>query len=261
METIKCSRCGCEMSAQSEACPKCGTATQFCKAEIESSQSTDKYVRCNDVKVLNGLREVLDMLVCGIQSNPQDTYCITTSDGLINGHEFLIDWGLYNALVLTNVVNVILQFSFNKTDEKKFKSLDNARLFRNDSGGSYSLEVGDDLDMAAYLFSEVVRKVWSFNGELEFDSFSEPNKYDDITLKLSAENTNEISVLVKQYNAEAKGNGYPALDINTERNIFKGSFPTEKKVGGFLSKSGRIHKKMKANFDKILDLCLTSLAN
>lgn len=261
MGTVKCLKCGCEMSAQSEACPVCGTSTQIHEAEAASIQHTGKYVRSNDVKVLKGLLEALDMLVSSIQTNPQNTYCITTSDGLINGHEFLIDWGLYNALVLTNVVNVILQFSFNKTEERKFKSLDNARLYRDDSGGSYSLEVGDDLDMAAYLFSEVVRKVWSFGGELEFDSYSEPNKYDDIMLKLSAENTNEISVLVKQYNAEANENGYPALDINTETNVFKGSFPTEKKVGGFLSKSSRIHKKMKANFDKILDLCLTSLAN
>jgi hypothetical protein len=249
------------MSAMSEACPVCGTPTQCHETEVIPPQHTDKYVISSDVKVLKGLRDELDMLVGGIQSNPQNTYCITTADGKIKGHEFLIDWGLYNALALTNIVNVIIQFSFNKTEEMKFKSLDNACLYRSDSGGGYSLEVGDDLDMAAYLFSEVVRKVWSFEGELEFDSFSEPNKYDDIKLMLSAENTSEIAVLVKQYNTEAKENGYPSLEIDTENDVFKGSFPMDKKVGGFLSKSGRIHKKMKADFEKILDLCLTSLVD
>lgn len=249
------------MSAMSEACPVCGMPTQTHEAEVTFSQPSQKYIRSNDVRVLNGLRDELDMLVGSIQSNPQDTYCVTTPDGLIGSHEVFIDWGLYNVLALTNVVNVILQFSFTKTEENRFKSLNNAHLYRSDSGGSYSLEVGNDLDMAAYLFSEVVRKVWSFEGELDFDSYSEPNRYDDIMLELSDENSNEIFVLVKQYNAEAKMNGYPTLEFDTETNVFKGSFPTEKKVGGFLSKSGRIHKKMKEDFEKILDLCLTSLTD
>lgn len=40
METIKCTKCGCEMSAMSEACPLCGTPTNKRNSDIKEDTNT-----------------------------------------------------------------------------------------------------------------------------------------------------------------------------------------------------------------------------
>lgn len=63
METIKCSKCGCEMSAMSESCPMCGTPTHFPSKEVIAKSQQSDYVRRSDVKMLNGLKDVMDKMI------------------------------------------------------------------------------------------------------------------------------------------------------------------------------------------------------
>lgn len=249
------------MSAMSEACPVCGTATHpSVEKESLQPQSSD-YVRRSDVKLLDGLKETMDSMLYNKQSDPSSNIVVTTAeDGRIDGREIWVDWVIGVPQQYTNKPTITLYF-WGKTpeDKERIKGLENASIFSQED-----YDCGTNTEKAAYLFSEYVRLVWGFDGEVEFEEmvFEQAN-YNAVELYLDKDafdEWNELCALVKSYNATAKESDYPTLTTDKKQHLFKGSFPTDKKVGGFLSKSGKMHKKLKADFDKIIDLCETFLA-
>lgn len=260
METIKCSKCGCEMSVISEACPMCGTSTQVPNTEVAIEPQQSDYVRRSDVKVLDDLKEVMDTMIADKRINPMSNIVATTEDGgYINNREYCVDWIIGVPTNYTNKASITLYF-WGKSDEdkKRITKLENASIFSQES-----YDCGTDTEKAAYLFSEFVRKVWLYEGEINFESVEiEKASLDSVELYLSEDAPNqwkELIAMVNDYNTLAKGSEYPLLSIDEKQHLFKGSFPTNKKVGSFLSKSAKTHKKMKADFEKILSHCQTFL--
>lgn len=262
MRTIKCSKCGCEMSAISEACPMCGTPTQVSNKEVVIDPQQSDYVRLSDVKMLDGLKEVMDTMIADKRINPMSNIVVTTEDGgYINDREYCVDWIIGVPSIYTNKASITLYF-WGKSDEdkKRIPKLENASIF-----GCEDYDCGTDTDKAAYLFSEFVRKVWLYDGEVKFESVEiEKASFDSVELYLTEDAPNqwkELIAIVNDYNALAKESDYPLLSIDEKQHLFKGSFPTNKKVGSFLSKSAKTHKRMKADFEKILSHCQTFLKN
>ena len=257
---VKCSKCGCEMSAISEACPLCGTPTQVHNKEVVIEAQQSDYVRRSDVKMLDGLKEVVDKMIADKRINPMSNPVVTTEDdGCIDGREWFVDWIIGVPTNCTNKASITLYF-WGKTDEdkKRIMKLENASIFNRES-----YDCGTDTEKAAYLFSEFVRKVWQYEREINFESVEiEKASLDSVELYLSEDASNqwkELIAMVNDYNTLAKGSEYPLLSIAEKQHLFKGSFPTNKKVGSFLSKSAKTHKKMKADFEKILSHCQTFL--
>lgn len=257
---VKCSKCGCEMSAISEACPLCGTPTQVHNKEVVIEAQQSDYVRRSDVKMLDGLKEVMDTMIADKRINPMSNNVVITEDGgYIDNREYCVDWLIGVPTNCTNKASIILYFG-GKTDEdkKRIPKLENAPIFSQES-----YDCGTDTEKAAYLFSEFVRNVWLYDGEVNFESVEiEKASFDSVELYLTKDAPNqwkELSAMVNDYNTLAKGNKYPLLSINEKQHLFKGSFPANKKVGSFLSKSAKTHKKMKADFEKILSHCQTFL--
>lgn len=260
MKTIKCSKCGCEMSAISEACPMCGTPTQVSNKEVVIDPQQSDYVRRSDVKMLDDLKEVMDTMIADKRINPMSNIVVTTEDGgYINNREYCVDWIIGVPTNYTNKASIILYF-WGKTDEdkKRITKLENASIFNQEF-----YDCGTDTEKAAYLFSEFVRKVWLYEWEINFESVEiEKASLDSVELYLSEDAPNqwkELIAMVNDYNTLAKGSEYPLLSIDEKQHLFKGTFPTNKKVGSFLSKSAKTHKRMKADFEKILSHCQTFL--
>ena len=248
------------MSAISEACPMCGTPTHFLSKEVIAESQQSDYVRRSDVKMLDGLKEVMDTMNTDKQINPMSNNVVTTEDGgYINNREYCVDWIIGVPTNYTNKASIILYF-WGKTDEdkKRITKLENASIFNQEF-----YDCGTDTEKAAYLFSEFVRKVWLYEGEINFESVEiEKASLDSVELYLSEDAPNqwkELIAMVNDYNTLAKGSEYPLLSIDEKQHLFKGTFPTNKKVGSFLSKSAKTHKKMKADFKKILSHCQTFL--
>lgn len=234
------------MSVLSEACPMCGTATQS-RVEVHSQPSD--YFKRSDVKLLDGLKETLDSMLCNKQSNPSSNLMVVTSDiNGINGKECGVAWSINVSNSYTNKPTITLYFWDDTTENKaRIEKLENASIF-----SQFNYDCGVDTEKATYLFSEYVRLVWGFNGEVEFDEmeFEKANFY-DVELYLDKNATDKMKRLiemVRNYNALAKENNYPLASIDTTQSIFKGSFPSNKKVGGFLSKEAKVHKKTERCF-------------
>lgn len=238
----------------------CGTPTQVSNKEVATVSQQSDYVRRSDVKILDGLREVMDSMIVAKRLDPSTVImAITEDDGYINNHEYCVEWIIGPQCTYTNNASIILYFWYKKAEEiGRIKQLENAFILSHDE-----IDCGTDIEKAAYLFSEYVRKVWLYDGDVRFESVEiEKASFDSVELYLSKDASNqwkELEALVNGYNALAKGNGYPMLSMDSNQYIFKGSFPTNKKVGFFLSKSAMTHKKMKAKFKKILSLCHTCL--
>lgn len=257
---VKCSKCGCEMSAMSEACPMCGTPAQVSNKEVVIEPQQSDYVRRSDVKMLGGLKEIMDTMIADKRIDPMSNIVVTTEDGgYIDGREYFVDWIIGVPSIYTNKASITLYF-WGKTDEdkKRITKLENASIFNCEE-----YDCGTDTDKAAYLFSEFVRKVWMYDGEIIFESLNfEKASLDSVELYLSEDAQNqwkELVSLVDNYNSMAKENGYPMLSIDSNHYLLTGSFPSDKKVGGFLSKSAKTHKRMKVDFEKILTHCQTFL--
>lgn len=260
MKTIKCSKCGCEMSEMSEACPVCGIPTHFPNKDVIAEPQQSDYVRRSDVKMLGGLKEIMDTMIADKRIDPMSNIVvITEDDGYIGGREYCVDWIIGVPTNYTNKASITLYF-WGKSDEdkKRISKLENAPIFSQES-----YDCGTDTEKAAYLFSEFVRNVWLYDGEVNFESVEiEKASFDSVELYLTEDAPNqwkELIAMVNDYNTLAKGNEYPLLSINEKQHLFKGSFPTNKKVGSFLSKSAKTHKRMKADFEKILSHCQTFL--
>lgn len=248
------------MSAISEACPMCGTPTQVSNKEVVIEPQQSDYVRRSDVKMLDGLKEVMDTMIADKRINPMSNIVATTEDdGYIGGREYCVDWIIGVPTNYTNKASITLYF-WGKSDEdkKRISKLENAPIFSQES-----YDCGTDTEKAAYLFSEFVRNVWLYDGEVNFESVEiEKASLDSVELYLSEDASNqweELVSLVNDYNALAKESDYTLLSINEKQHLFKGSFPTNKKVGSFLSKSAKTHKRMKVAFEKILIHCQTFL--
>lgn len=257
---VKCSKCGCEMSAISEACPMCGTPTQVPNKEVAIEPQQPDYVKRSDIKMLDGLKEVMDTMIVDKRIDPMSNIVVTTEDGgYIDGREYFVDWIIGVPSIYTNKASITLYF-WGKTDEdkKRITKLENASIFNCEE-----YDCGTDTDKAAYLFSEFVRKVWLYDGELKFESVEiEKASLDSVELYLSEDTSNqwnELAILVNDYNTLAKESDYPLLSIDEKQHLFKGTFPSNKKVGSFLSKSAKTHKRMKVAFEKILIHCQTFL--
>lgn len=88
MNTIKCSKCGCEMSAMSEACPLCGTPTNNeCSNEEKTNSSFEKAKLPNIPKltltgdeVCQSLEEALMMAIGHRMQNPHEIVYIFPLD-------------------------------------------------------------------------------------------------------------------------------------------------------------------------------------
>lgn len=293
MGKIKCKKCGCEMSAMSEACPLCGTPTQEVETAVsaepvkktkspkkEKAQSTQPvveveqkevnqpmtgdYTMLPDVKISDSLINILEDHVNALHRNPQYS-CMLMADsenGEIANHIVGEDYLIGTTETLTNRANLNF-FITVKTEEEKsrFKSLDNSRLYKEGYGDSYLIECGEDAEKCAYLFSEIVQKVWGVNDEIEFDDFGDKLTFENVMLYLNDDKGvwDRLSQITKTYNGEAKVNKYPQFELVASERLLKGSLPSYLDSGGALSKTHKTFKKMKKEFEAIIELALKNL--
>lgn len=159
METIKCAKCGTVMSAMSEACPVCGTPTTNAPA-VDNTQVETAPVTSDDVKVLQGLKEVIEEALARSQkvsAGDYTTFAICTYDynSFGGGHED-------NWVLVCQEGNIYFDFNGLTPDEKeRVANLGNDEI----TGGDFGTDVGK----ATKLFSTFIRKVWLFDGEEQFE--------------------------------------------------------------------------------------------
>ena len=291
METIKCKKCGCEMSAMSESCPLCGTPTRKVEEKVSTepvNKSTSKkkkeakteqiavlkdevsqpivggYTRLPDVKISDSLINILGDHVNALHSNPQYscTLMANSVDGGIANHIVGEDYFIGTTNTLTNRANLYF-FITVKTEEEKtrFMALENSRLYQLEYGDSYSVECGEDVEKCAYLFSEIVQKVWDAPNDIEFEDFGERLTFENVMLYLNDNKVvwDKLSQMTKVYNTEAKANKYPQFELVASERLLKGQLPSYLNKGNILSKTHKIFKKMKKEFESIIEFAIKNL--
>lgn len=235
------------MSAMSEACPLCGTPTQEVevavseepvkktkskkKEGVKSAQQiveveqkevsqpmTGGYTILPDVKISDSLINIMEDHVNALHRNPQYS-CMLMADsenGEIANHIVGEDYLIGTTEIFTNRANLNFFITVKTQEEKsRFKALENSRLYKEGCGDSYSIECGEDAEKCAYLFSEIIQKVWGANDEIEFEDFGDKLTFENVMLYINGDKGvwERLSQMAETYNGEAKANKYPQIEL------------------------------------------------
>ncbi len=223
-------------------------------------ESNKNYIRLEKVKVMQGLETALTEVVehmkfaplenCGIWTDKQmetlDNKCDTNepSDSL---DAICVDGGPNSSAEITNIPHLVLQLFLDYEQEKRFQELENASLYTENKvlRGQFTIDCGDDIAKAAYLYSEVARLVFLFDGERVFqlreylkwednpDSFHMNFRFPPEKLR-NTEFTEEITRKVEAYNQKAAKQGAPLLSWDVTKGILTGQSVKGKAKSGLL---------------------------
>ena len=189
METIKCKKCGTEMSAMSEACPVCGQSTadeqsQPVPLPNETQQFDNPYVKSVKDEVIQPasahkaekhfpfeeayIKGVRDAFLENIQlqrEQPRKRWQLSQSESLEDFCEGLQWYAFdYAGRVITNRPNIGMGFIFNEDQLEVAKALPIfAELKLDETAGSdnaYFIECGDDAEKAANVMLTMLAKVY-----------------------------------------------------------------------------------------------------
>ena len=236
-------------------------------AQTISAPVSEGYKVLRDVEVPDSLINILKDHVKAMRVNPKNNCVIipNTENGNIGCHiyedtEFMIG----TPDVLTNRPNLNFYMTLKTEEEKeRFNKLENSLLYKDGVfNDSYEVECGEDAEKCAYLFSEIVQKVWGVNDEIEYEDLGTPLTYDYVCLHLNDSNNawDRLSEMTNAYNIEAKANKYPQFELIASERLLQGSLPSYLDEGGALSKTYKTFKKMKKEFENIIELALKNLA-
>lgn len=193
METIKCEKCGCVMEIASEVCPECGASVSQGEPKAEPQQAEAR-------APFKGLEEELRNNLALQEKNPS-RMVTTYIDRFIKDEEgkqrdILYDYLDVAAANITNCVfkhedgsevfagtlndgkgHLMMQFYFLDTDEeyKRFQVLECAKLFTMEESPAgtyyYSIDCGEDVHLAAEIFTKVAMDVYELPTTVPVDEF------------------------------------------------------------------------------------------
>lgn len=193
METIKCEKCGCVMAIASEVCPECGASVSQGEPKAKPQQSGAQVP-------FKGLEEELRNNLALQKQNPS-RMVTTYIDRFIKDEEgkqrdILYDYIEMAAANINNCVfkhedgsevfagtlndgkgHLMMQFYFLDTDEdyKRFQVLECAKLFTMEESPAgtyyYSIDCGEDVHLAAEIFTKVAMDVYELPTTVPVDKF------------------------------------------------------------------------------------------
>lgn len=253
--TIICPRCGCEMTAISEACPMCGYSKEL----------------DNPIK---GLREIFAECVEKQRMQPHFDWYITIED---NGYfRETENWFFFKEERFTNIPMLGVGFVFNSDQEKLFLSLPFASelVKEEDSDGTYYIDCGDDVDKATRFTTAIIRKVYGCDEDIPFvlkslgstDPKSYLNNHPFINFRFDNLPFDEaiyakLRKKVVYYNekAEKYANFDSGINFNENKRWITGAFSAQDENSGknYLAKlkiAGR-NESLKAEIIYILNFC------
>lgn len=223
-------------------------------------ESNNNYIRLETVNVMQGLETSLQGMVEHMKLDPLNSFCLWTDkqvetfDKKAVAEEPFDNWdaieindGVYCVNRITNIPHLVIQFHLNSEQEQRFLKLENARLYSKDKvcRGQYTVDCGGDYKMAAYLYSEVVRLVFLFEGERNFQQ-RERYKFQDnpasfhMDFRFSPEKlrdtefVEEFAKEVEVYNKKAAKKGAPLLSWDASKGILTGQSVEGKAKRGLL---------------------------
>ena len=182
METIKCEMCGCVMAIASEVCPECGASVSQGEPKAEPQQSGARVP-------FKGLEEELRNNLALQEKNPSrmvTTYVDRFIEEEGKQRDILYDYLDVAAANITNCVfkhedgsevfagtlndgkgHLMMQFYFLDTDEeyKRFQVLSPAGTYY------YSIDCGEDVHLAAEIFTKVAMDVYELPTTVPVDEF------------------------------------------------------------------------------------------
>lgn len=192
METIKCEMCGCVMAIASEVCPECGASVSQGEPKAEPQQSGARVP-------FKGLEEELRNNLALQEKNPSrmvTTYVDRFIEEEGKQRDILYDYLDVAAANITNCVfkhedgsevfagtlndgkgHLMMQFYFLDTDEeyKRFQVLECAKLFTMEESPAgtyyYSIDCGEDVHLAAEIFTKVAMDVYELPTTVPVDEF------------------------------------------------------------------------------------------
>ena len=200
-------------------------------------KSNNNYIRLEKVNVMQGLETALQGMVERMKHDPLNSFCLWTDkqvetfDKKAVAEEPFDNWdaieindGVYSMNRITNIPHLVVQIQLDSDQERRFLKLENANLYSKDKvcRGQYTVDCGGDYKMAAYLYSEVARLVFQFEGERDFQQ-RERYKFQDnpasfhMDFRFSpdklrdTEYAAELTKEVEAYNKEAGKKGAPLL--------------------------------------------------
>lgn len=199
METIKCEKCGCVMAIASEVCPECGASVSQGEPKAEPQQAGAR-------APFKGLEEELRNNLALQEKNPS-RMVTTYIDRFIKDEEgkqrdILYDYIEMAAANITNCVfkhedgeevfagtlndgkgHLMMQFYFSDQDEdcKRFQALECAKLFTKEESPAgiyyYSIDCGEDVHLAAEIFTKVAMDVYELPTTVPVDKFFSSTYY------------------------------------------------------------------------------------
>ena len=232
METIKCKKCGCEMSAMSEACPLCGTptSTQFSSnnAIEESKETSTSYIpKCdlhNDC-VCKSLEKAIAMAAGHKKQHPLENVYIYPDNTNTPLQPFFDNIGIVVGMVdlITNRPYIYSEIF----DNDILLSLEDCESHASSLRNMFAKQDINNTDVG-YTF--VVLNVWE-----------NPQSQNQIDVELFLKEDSEYLILeiekFNQIDSEAGGK----LFFDTNLNIIKGTVKTLPVKGGLFEKK-RIKK-------------------
>ncbi len=225
---------------------------------MTKTESSKNYTRLDKVKVMQGLETALHEMVERMKHEAMNSYSIMTDKQVENfenkavADEPFDNWdaiqindGVYCVNRITNIPHLVIQFRLSCEQEKRFLELENASLYVKDEvcRGEYTIDCGGDYQKAAYLYSEVARLVFLFDGERNFllrnflkwidnpASFHMEFQFSPEKLN-GTENAEEITKEVEAYNRKATQKGAPLLAWDVATGTLTGDSVEGKRKSG-----------------------------
>ena len=223
-------------------------------------ESNNNYIRLETVNVMQGLETALQGMVEHMKFDPLNSFCLWTDkqvetfDKKAVAEEPFDNWdaieindGVYCVNKITNIPHLVIQIQLDSDQEQCFLKLENASLYTKDKvcRGQYMVDCGGDYKMAAYLYSEVARLVFLFEGERNFQQ-RELYKFQDnpacfhMDFRFSPEKLRdteyaaELAKEVEAYNKEASKKGAPLLSWDATSGTLTGQSVEGKAKRGLL---------------------------
>lgn len=234
METIKCTKCGCVMSAKSEACPLCGTPTNNISSKDVKNDSSIEVANPTEIPKLTlkgnetcqSLEEALIKAIGHRIQNPHETVYIFPLDTDAPIMTFFDQGGFIIGDM--NVSNAPIVYADGENNE--LKTVEECKQYISSYKERFANEGIDNVDVG---YNFTVMSVWE-----------NPQSQNVLQVDITLNNVSDILIdEVKKFNQLDKEAG-GCLAIDTKNRTLKGSVNTFPVKGGMFEKK-RIKKSNK----------------
>lgn len=225
------------------------------------------YSKQCDVVVSDSLCGAVKELVSNIKRRPffynfVDLTVGGTDEPSINGHTIFNEWYISNRLdsLATNTPDIEIGFYVTGRELEQFMALPNHKLYRYSEPfgkeGWCTVSCGEDVEKAAYLFSEFVQMVWKADKSLTYTcpaiTYLDSVERFEIDLKYTDFSEREALTLISDYNKLAGRFDYPVLTVSG--GMLKGTFLGLEPSGWYFARPRVKHRRMKRRFERFVEL-------